>query len=82
MSFTHYLGQKHLNQSQCCCLMEPQTTDQNDDLTQFRIKLWNRFRTRRETSTIDKTFDTYWYDFLIRHFMSNGDSLEETFQKY
>jgi hypothetical protein len=61
--------------------MESITTDQNDDFARFRMKLWNRFCTIREISAIDKTFDDYWYDFLIRHDMSNGDSVEETFQK-
>jgi hypothetical protein len=48
----------------------------------FRMKLWDRFCMIRVINVKDKTFHGYWYDFLIRHFMSNGDSVEETFQKF
>jgi hypothetical protein len=63
--------------------MEPQTTEQNDDLARFRMKLWDKFCTIRETrGGIDTTFDVYWYDFLTKHYMSNGAPIEETFRKF
>jgi hypothetical protein len=57
------------------------THDQEKELTEFRRRLWDKYCKSRFIRESDVPFETYWYEFIIRHLIWEDTPLEETFEK-
>jgi len=44
--------------------------EQSDDLLKFRKRLWDRYLSLRATTGMNISFEEFWNDCLIRHFIS------------
>lgn len=46
--------------------------ERSDDLQKFRKRLWDRFLTLRATTNMKMSFEEFWNECLIRHFISQS----------